>query len=70
MSSDQEVRELVCELCRLFYEHGWVTGTGGSISIRWNDGIYMTPSGKKVRTTGKVCVKILMGRCAKGTYPS
>jgi len=45
MSSDQEVRELVCELCRLFYEHGWVTGTGGSISIRWNDGIYMTPSG-------------------------
>ena len=27
-------RELVCELCRHFFLLGWVTGTGGSISIR------------------------------------
>ena len=39
------VRELVCELCRQFFEAGWVTGTGGSISIRHGNRIYMTPSG-------------------------
>lgn len=38
-------RELTCELCRQFYECGWVTGTGGSISIRYGNRIYMTPSG-------------------------
>jgi methylthioribulose 1-phosphate dehydratase/enolase-phosphatase E1 len=38
-------RELVCELCRHFYEAGWVTGTGGSISIKYGSRIYMTPSG-------------------------
>lgn len=39
------VRELTCELCRQFFECGWVTGTGGSISIRYGNRIYMTPSG-------------------------
>jgi methylthioribulose 1-phosphate dehydratase/enolase-phosphatase E1 len=38
-------RELVCELCRQFFVAGWVTGTGGSISIRHGNRIYMTPSG-------------------------
>jgi len=38
-------RELVCELCRQFFDAGWVTGTGGSISIRHGNRIYMTPSG-------------------------
>eukprot|EP00605_Chrysophyceae_sp_TOSAG23-4_P000775 GSChrysophyteH1.ASY1.ANO1.864.1 assembled CDS len=38
-------RELVCELCRKFFTAGWVTGTGGSISIRHGGRIYMTPSG-------------------------
>lgn len=38
-------RELTCELCRQFYQCGWVTGTGGSISIRYGNRIYMTPSG-------------------------
>lgn len=38
-------RELICQLCRQFYEAGWVTGTGGSISIRFGNRIYMTPSG-------------------------
>ena len=38
-------RELTCELCRQFYQCGWVTGTGGSISIRYGSRIYMTPSG-------------------------
>ena len=44
---DKFIRELVCELCRQFFVAGWVTGTGGSISIRskLNGNIYMTPSG-------------------------
>jgi methylthioribulose 1-phosphate dehydratase/enolase-phosphatase E1 len=38
-------RELICQLCRQFFDAGWVTGTGGSISIRYGNRIYMTPSG-------------------------
>lgn len=38
-------RELICELCRQFYTQGWVSGTGGGISIREGDRIYMAPSG-------------------------
>ncbi|CCE78336.1 Piso0_000957 [Millerozyma farinosa CBS 7064] len=41
---------LICELCRLFYEKDWVTGTGGGISIRDVKGknpniVYIAPSG-------------------------
>lgn len=36
---------LICELCRIFYQNGWVTGTGGGISIRDNDKIFLAPSG-------------------------
>lgn len=37
--------ELVCELCRIFYQLGWASGTGGGISIRDDEGIHMAPSG-------------------------
>ena len=37
--------ELICELCRQFYHLGWVSGTGGGISIRGPEGIYIAPSG-------------------------
>ncbi|CEG78507.1 Putative Methylthioribulose-1-phosphate dehydratase [Rhizopus microsporus] len=36
---------LIPELCRLFYNLGWVTGTGGGISIRKGDKVYIAPSG-------------------------
>lgn len=41
---------LICELCRLFYDNNWVTGTGGGISIRDVDGpnpniVYIAPLG-------------------------
>ena len=35
----------MCELCRQFYALGWVSGTGGGISIRGAEGIYVAPSG-------------------------
>ena len=40
-----ETKKLICELCRQFFDAGWVTGTGGSISIKLGDKIFMTPSG-------------------------
>jgi methylthioribulose-1-phosphate dehydratase len=45
MASVAETAELVCELCRQFYALGWVSGTGGGVSIRCDDGIVMAPSG-------------------------
>lgn len=46
MSYDKEhPRVLIPELCRQFYNLGWVTGTGGGISIKYEDKIYIAPSG-------------------------
>ncbi|CDS04681.1 Putative Methylthioribulose-1-phosphatedehydratase [Lichtheimia ramosa] len=41
----QHPANLIPELCRLFYTLGWVTGTGGGISIRDGEKIYIAPSG-------------------------
>jgi methylthioribulose-1-phosphate dehydratase len=41
----QQTKELVCELCRNFYNHGWASGTGGGMSIKEGGKIYMAPSG-------------------------
>lgn len=41
----KDARELVCELCRNFYDLGWCSGTGGSISIKHGNCIFMAPSG-------------------------
>jgi len=38
-------RNLIPELCRQFYDLGWVTGTGGGVTIKLNDEIYIAPSG-------------------------
>ena len=38
-------RELIVELCRQFYHQGWVSGTGGGISVRDGDRVYVAPSG-------------------------
>lgn len=42
---DADPRFVLCELARRFYALGWVSGTGGGISIREGDRIYMAPSG-------------------------
>jgi len=36
---------LIPELCRGFYTIGWVTGTGGGISIKKGNLVYLAPSG-------------------------
>ena len=37
--------QLIPELCRQFYRLGWVTGTGGGVSIRLDGRVYVAPSG-------------------------
>ena len=36
---------LICTLCRNFYNLGWVTGTGGGTSIARDSHIFIAPSG-------------------------
>ncbi|CAC5426680.1 mtnB [Mytilus coruscus] len=38
-------RNLIPELCNQFYHLGWVTGTGGGVSIKQGEEIYIAPSG-------------------------
>ncbi|KAK4014692.1 probable methylthioribulose-1-phosphate dehydratase [Daphnia magna] len=38
-------RRLIPEICNLLYHLGWVTGTGGGMSIKRGDAIYIAPSG-------------------------
>jgi methylthioribulose-1-phosphate dehydratase len=45
MKATHDPRALIVELCRQFYGMGWVSGTGGGISIREDDRVYMAPSG-------------------------
>ena len=45
LSAIDEAKALVCELCRSFYGLGWVSGTGGGLSIKVGDRIVMAPSG-------------------------
>ena len=40
-----QAREKICEMCRHFYDLGWASGTGGGISLRVGDTIFMAPSG-------------------------
>ncbi len=42
---DASTPELLTDLCRLFWQLGWASGTGGGISIRDEEGIWIAPSG-------------------------
>ena len=44
-SRDRSTAALISELCRQFYGLGWVSGTGGGISIRDAEGVWIAPSG-------------------------
>jgi methylthioribulose-1-phosphate dehydratase len=41
----QNPRAVISELCRQFYGLGWVSGTGGGISLRVDGRVYLAPSG-------------------------
>ena len=38
-------RSLIVELCRHLYALGWASGTGGGLSLREGDQVFMAPSG-------------------------
>ena len=42
---DPAPRALIVELCKQFYAQGWVSGTGGGVSIRQGGRVYIAPSG-------------------------
>ena len=44
-SDPQHPANLICTLCQNFYQHGWVTGTGGGTSIRHGPHVFIAPSG-------------------------
>jgi methylthioribulose-1-phosphate dehydratase len=44
-SRDRSTAALIAQLCRQFYGLGWVSGTGGGISIRDAEGVWIAPSG-------------------------
>jgi methylthioribulose-1-phosphate dehydratase len=43
--TDASPRALIVELCRQFYTQGWVSGTGGGVSIRSDGRVFLAPSG-------------------------
>ncbi len=45
MAASFDPKEMIVELCRQFYVQGWVSGTGGGISIRHEGRIHVAPSG-------------------------
>lgn len=45
MRSEDCPRQVVVDLCRRLYELGWATGTGGGISIREGERVFVAPSG-------------------------
>ncbi len=45
MQVNDNPRGVIVELCRQMYGLGWATGTGGGISVREGDRVYMAPSG-------------------------
>ena len=46
ISSERKTRELICEFLALFYNKGWVAGTGGGICAALKDDLFlMAPTG-------------------------
>ena len=43
--ADDDIRSLICDLARSFYDLGWVSGTGGGICVRDGDYVVIAPSG-------------------------
>ena len=43
--SSQDPKQLICQLCADFYELGWVTGSGGGMSIKVGERVFVAPSG-------------------------
>ena len=45
LRAGDDLRAVLCELCRRFHALGWASGTGGGISIREGERVWVAPSG-------------------------
>ena len=45
VTTAEEAKAVLCALGRRFYQQGWVSGTGGGMSIRLGERVFMAPSG-------------------------
>jgi methylthioribulose-1-phosphate dehydratase len=52
MTQEPTPQALIVELCKQFYSQGWVSGTGGGVSIRTDGRIYIAPSGVQKERIG------------------
>jgi methylthioribulose-1-phosphate dehydratase len=52
-------RTLIVDLCRAFYAQGWVSGTGGGVSIRHEGRVYIAPSGVQKERIGESDIYVL-----------
>lgn len=68
----QNPRSLIVELCQLLYGLGWASGTGGGMSVREGDRVYMAPSGiqKERLRESDVFVLDLDGKVVEGPTDS
>lgn len=49
---------LIPQLLKQFYSIGWCSGTGGGISIRLGNEIYIAPSGVQKERVKVICLNI------------
>jgi methylthioribulose-1-phosphate dehydratase len=63
--------ELIVSLCRQFYALGWVSGTGGGISVRQTGRVWIAPSGvqKERMTADDIFVLDDEGRTLRAPRP-
>jgi methylthioribulose-1-phosphate dehydratase len=68
ITTESDARAAICELGRRFYGKGWVSGTGGGISLRVGERVVMAPSGvqKELLAPDDMFVLDLEGRVVAG----
>ena len=44
----ESVQALLCRVGKLLYDRGYVAANDGNLSVRTEEGIWMTPSGVKI----------------------
>ena len=71
-SRDLAVRQSIVDACREMARLGVNQGTAGNISVRWNDGLLITPSGLPYDDMDAADIVFMDrdGRCAAGRVPS
>jgi methylthioribulose-1-phosphate dehydratase len=67
-----DARQVIVALCRRFYELGWVSGTGGGVSLRVDERVFMAPSGvqKEMIEPDWIFELDLRGEVVRGPDPS